>query len=474
MQLVFRFTLAFLVASGTMQAQYCATLYGHVSHRLSDSLHISYNDNRIAYYPTDVYAHIDTSGNFIVDLQFKTYGYYQVEMTHGGKVAETILHPDDNIRIDFDGARFDSGIQYSGSGSAVANFVLQHFRLSGRMNSYSVRLKSAIAKNPSGFLTTIGEYLTNEETFLQDNERLLPASFTKYWRAYFRYYNYFFMQQYPQVHEMITQHRYTDSIPPANFEVIKKMPDSFDDSLLQVPSYLLYLTGIFETRLHAAAYTMHGMNSAQMLLAEDSIYRLGYRSLPPASSEYFVAQSVYNRLRLEDSVRSDSLLLRFTKHWPHSEYLPDLSRQLKIVKRLSKGQPAPDFEFVTDAGKRTKLSELKGSVVYLHFWTSGCRQCVAEMIHEKNIKDKFKGRPVTFVYVSMDNDTSAARLVTSKFGIQGQFTHITGGWAAPEAQLYGVQSLPAYYLIDKKGNFATSHAPADPARLEAEIEALLK
>lgn len=314
-----------------------------------------------------------------------------------------------------------------------------------------------------------------ELDFLKQHGSSLPASFITYWTSYYRYYNYFFMQQYPQVHELLMKRRYTDTIPEANYAVVKEMPYDFNDSMLQVTPYLLYLTGVFEAKLRAAGYnTVDGTVTKQRF--DDSVYKLGYKLLPPASGEYFIAQNIYGRAKVQDPSIIQPQLAQFKKHWPHSAYLPVLEQQAAIGQRLAKGQPAPDFEMQTLDGKTMKLSDLKDKVVYLHFWAAWCKQCIGEMMNEQKVKALTKGKPVEFLYVSIDGDTAADRSVINRLKLKGTFANVSGGWSAKAAQLYGVQALPAYFLIDSDGLFATQAArtPAQHTELAADIKALCR
>ncbi len=451
-------------------------LSGKIDHPLSDSVLISYNDNRIAYFPKEYYAHVDKNGNFSISFPVPAGIYIQADLVHGRKVSEMILHSGDSLYMTADAAHFDSTVHYKGRGSEVANFVCLHTLERGRMNRYTIKIKAAISKPSGDFLKEIATERFGEEGFLNLHKAGLPPGFIRYCTAYFQYYNYFFTQQYPQVHEMIKRRKYTDSIPEENFRVLTEMPYVFNDTLLQVPSYLLYLTGVFEIKLKAAGYGASGNDPDKMRQVEDSIYRLCYKILPPKSAEYYIAQSLYSKVKFQDAARTDSLFNTFKKHWPVSEYLPLLNKQISMAKRLAKGQPAPDFSIITPEGKSLRLSDLKGKVVYLSFWASGCKQCVGEMINEKRIKGQLKNTQVEFVYLSIDEDTTTSNLLVSKFNLGGIFTHAKGGWYAKEVQLYGVQGLPAYFLIDKEGKFALQNTPSpgDPKQLISEIEQLTR
>ena len=90
------------------------------------------------------------------------------------------------------------------------------------------------------------------------------------------------------------------------------------------------------------------------------------------------------------------------------------------------------------------------------------------------MKELIKNKPLEFVYISIDNDTAADNKLIAKYKMEGLFTHAIGDWSAPEVQLYGVQSLPAYFLIDDEGKFAMQNPPPSPLQSTELILALEK
>ncbi len=467
----------FLIANSVniVFAQDSVKIAGKILNRVSDTVLLSYNDNRIAFYPKEFIAATDKEGNFSMTFPVPRGIYMQADLVNGNKVAEMILHGGDNLIMRADAAHFDSTIHFEGTGSSVANFVALHKMEKGLMNKYTVKIKTAINQEPAGFLKEIEGEKKAELDFLEKNKQGLPLSFVKYWTAFFQYYNYFFIEQYPQIHEMVKKRKYTDTIPEINYTVLKELPNAFNDSLLQLPPYLLYLTGILDIKLKMkGGMYFTGTQGAQRL--QDSVMVLGYKQMPDKSAEYFIAQNLYGRARSQEVAKTEQQLRKFKKRWPHSDYTRSVEDQLAITKRLAKGQPAPDIDIITPDGNKKKLSDLKGKVVYLSFWASWCRQCIGEMMAENKIKDLIKNKPLEFVYVSIDNDTTAGRQMTEKYKIEGTFTNASGGWNAREVKLFGVQALPAYFLIDEDGNFALQNTPtpAQSTQLILEIEKLLK
>jgi peroxiredoxin len=268
------------------------------------------------------------------------------------------------------------------------------------------------------------------------------------------------------MHEAVRLKRFTDTIPAENYSVVKEMPFAFDDGLLQVPPYLLYLSGVFEVKLKSVqfAHPLSEPSNATRFL--DSVNTLAYTSLPGKSAEYFIAQSLYARARSQPIERTRSEFNTFNKKWPASEYMTLLQKQVALAEKMAPGQPAPDIDIILQSGNKVKLSDLKGKVVYLSFWSMQCRQCVGEMRGDKKVKEVFKSKPVEFVYVSIDEDSAAARKLIAQLGIEGGFTWTTGGWYSSEAQQYGVQGMPAHFLIDRDGNFAMQNPPGPAQKTE--------
>ena len=467
---------ALLVLTNTALAQDSVKLSGKIANPLSDSVVISYNDNPIAYYPQDYLAHVDKKGNFSIAFPIPHGVYTQASLIHGRRLAEVILHPGDSLFMTVDALHFDSTIHYNGTGSPVENFIAMHTIAMGRINQYTAKVKTHINKEPADFIKSIEQERKIEDEFLTKNKSGLPKGFTNYCSSFFQYYNYFFIEQYPQTHAMIKVRRYTDTIPEANFSVVAHLPYAFNDSLISIPPYLLYLTGVIEIKMKAAGYPYVGTDTVKMRKFQDSVVRLVNKMLPPKSAEFYLAQNLYGRARNQPLARTEYMYADFKKRWPQSIYLSFITKQVDLAETLAPGQPAPDFDIITPDGRQMKLSDLKGKVVYLGFWASWCKQCVGEIIKEDKFKDLVKNKPLEFVYVSIDNDTAADNKLIAKYKMNGLFTHPIGEWNAKEAQRYGVQSLPTYFLIDEDGKIAMQNPPSplQSTELILAIEKLFK
>ena len=75
------------------------------------------------------------------------------------------------------------------------------------------------------------------------------------------------------------------------------------------------------------------------------------------------------------------------------------------------------------------------------------------------------------MYVSIDEDADAWKKAMDKYHLTGLHVREEGGWKGKTAQEYGVQGIPAYFLIDREGNFASENTPR-PSQDEELIKAI--
>jgi len=75
-----------------------------------------------------------------------------------------------------------------------------------------------------------------------------------------------------------------------------------------------------------------------------------------------------------------------------------------LYPAYSKGLKAPDFSLKDENGKIVKLSNLKGNVVVLVFWSTTCHTCREELPKVSKIAKKYEHKPIKFFAVVIDTD----------------------------------------------------------------------
>lgn len=170
--------------------------------------------------------------------------------------------------------------------------------------------------------------------------------------------------------------------------------------------------------------------------------------------------------------RSDSIITLYHTKFLNQGYYERLVRKLHEVKDENK--VAPDFVVKDLSGKEVKLSDFKGKAIYLDFWATTCAPCVAELPHAKKLQEKFKGKDIVFLYVSLDHSLEKVKAFVKSNAFDGIHLIDTKGFASDVANRYEINYIPHYFLIDKDGLLKNSNAPRPSGLPEEMLLELLK
>ena len=70
----------------------------------------------------------------------------------------------------------------------------------------------------------------------------------------------------------------------------------------------------------------------------------------------------------------------------------------------------PDPAFKTLDGQTRKLSTLRGKIVVVNFWATWCGPCQEELPRLSQIAASYAGKPVSFVFISIDAPKDHAKI----------------------------------------------------------------
>ena len=115
------------------------------------------------------------------------------------------------------------------------------------------------------------------------------------------------------------------------------------------------------------------------------------------------------------------------------------------------GTVLPEFKQNDENGKSVNLSSLRGKYVLIDFWASWCGPCRAENPNVVKAFNAFKSKGFTILGVSLDQDKAKWLDAIKKDGLT--WTHVSDlkFWNNAVAQQFGIQSIPANFLIDPNG-----------------------
>jgi len=159
----------------------------------------------------------------------------------------------------------------------------------------------------------------------------------------------------------------------------------------------------------------------------------------------------------EDFVYLDSLALRFDKEKPSRAYTQKLNRFLEMPRKLAIGRTAPEFSLPNPGGKSVSLSSFRGKWVLLDFWASWCKPCRAENPFLADLNSRFKPRGLQIFSVSLDGDRESWMKAMVQDQMNWAHASDLNGWKSSAGKLYGINSIPASFLINPEGKIASKN-----------------
>ncbi|MBU3745472.1 MAG: TlpA family protein disulfide reductase [Sediminibacterium sp.] len=179
----------------------------------------------------------------------------------------------------------------------------------------------------------------------------------------------------------------------------------------------------------------------------------------------------YATKRIKESRDSVSRLaiMQQMKLIDNKDMQADLQAQVDLLNRLRKGKPAPFINLHNANNESVSLSSLRGKFVLIDAWATWCSPCMEQAPIFERLSEKYRGSPIVFVSISIDEDLSAWEMYVRKK--KNRIVH----WRSLDNQFftdqYGFNTIPHYILLDPEGNFINANLPYPS---ESNFEILLR
>ena len=166
------------------------------------------------------------------------------------------------------------------------------------------------------------------------------------------------------------------------------------------------------------------------------------------------------------------------------ETLTDGLKQTPLAKTLKEnmdkrstvevGSKAPEFSAPNPQGEVISLKDSMGKITLIDFWAAWCKPCRVENPNLVRIYNKYHEQGFNIIGVSLDKEGQKDKWLKAIEDDKLTWSHVSNlqFWQEPIAQLYGVRSIPAAFILDENGVIVSTNLRGDA--LEAKVKELLE
>lgn len=146
-----------------------------------------------------------------------------------------------------------------------------------------------------------------------------------------------------------------------------------------------------------------------------------------------------------------------------SVYGRNMANAVKLLKPTAIGSVCPDFTVTDEKGDSVSLQallgdKLKGHIVVLDFWASWCGPCRKEIPIMKQLWNKYKGKGVSFVSISIDDNRGKWLKAAAEEQLPWTSLWDSGGYNNSKTRpVMGFSQIPCTFVIGRDGRVAAKN-----------------
>lgn len=351
---------------------------------------------------------------------------------YGEKTKNIYLQKGDDLTISFDANDFDNTFAVKGGNEKAIDY-LNKIQLTGLFN---------YIQPWSEFKATVDKKITSMKRLLKARKFAADDKFLKMeeGRITYFYANAFLM--YPVSHTYLTQDT-TLVLGKDYYDTLRQYVKE-DDDLADNDEYRNYM---IET---AHVFDEAGKNIRQLypkVLAEMSYIGENTKSDKVRESLiHFLAFTYVEGNGVENITDLQNLYYTYVT----SPRLNDIFKKACAKwDKAAVGRPSPMFKGVDVNGKEMTLRDFRGKYIYIDMWATWCGPCQKELPFLKKLEEKFKGRNIVFVGLSIDQDKAKWAASVKSGALSGTQLYI--GKGSKFQSDYRISGIPRFILLDPNG-----------------------
>ncbi|MEO0776827.1 MAG: TlpA disulfide reductase family protein [Bacteroidota bacterium] len=392
-------------------------------------------------------------------------------LTYSRNQTLLYLEPRDTLEIITDANSFPHAIQFEHR-SGANNTHLKQYLQQNPTELNALRLKQSRSRGPYWYINA------------PDMDRLMLASTPKQFRHHMALRK---AEALANLDSYVRSH--PDALTPSYREFIRTeiiynwayhlllfgdvfrnryaIDDSFFDFLTEVPLQNGYIGNYWYRHFVQAYLVFQQARQQETPPTEVEQYQLAGTLFTDKARAFLQSEILVRGFRAKQVEALRREYWDFSDHNAYPQFDEKVARVYYQIMKYAAGELAPDFVLTDPNDRPVSLHQYQGQVVYLNFWASWCRPCMAKLEQLRAIQGRLEEAGVVFLHVSLDRDRSTWLETLTHRDLRGVQVWANGDVESEVAQDYEIKILPQYYLIDKRGNFAAKPRDHDLIEIES-------
>ena len=157
-----------------------------------------------------------------------------------------------------------------------------------------------------------------------------------------------------------------------------------------------------------------------------------------AISKYFIQKNKTNDTSVK--INYDLIKNNYLRHTLKAEIKNKNDKKTELKKQRTKSTIIDSL-----------FSQYKGKVVYVDIWATWCGPCLNEMPKSIKLQNKFKNKPIEFLYLCVQSKYENWQSIIRKNKIKGKHVFINSKQFNELKTLFDITGVPHYLIVDKMG-----------------------
>lgn len=181
-------------------------------------------------------------------------------------------------------------------------------------------------------------------------------------------------------------------------------------------------------------------------------YEIGNKELKDETRDWTLAKLLINAKKENYVAIADQKFTSFKENATNRQYVDKVAKYYDGIIDATTEGAAAEFLLKDTDGKIRSLSEFQGQVVYISYWATWCKPCLMGFRKTIAVREQMEDLGVVLLNICLDEDEATWYETMGRIPMPG-----INLYAGNDEELkinYDLSKLPAYYIIDKNGNFA--------------------